>query len=334
MSDERERDYRLGFFHPAAVEEQTGLTFLEPYQPGKIPILFIHGLLSEPQMWEDLATDLRADRQLTDRFQFWCFHYPTGEAFLKSAARLRAAYPAVINDLDPARRDPALGQGVLLGHSMGGLIAKLQVTSSGRVLWDLVSRRAPEEICTTPESRDMVERFFFFEPVPYHKQVIYIATPHNGASLARRGLGRLASLLVHTEPEDLHTHRELVRDNPHTFTLPFKCRMPTSVDLLRPNSWLLEGMRDLPLAPGVLADSIIGTGRYLLCSGPADGIVPVSSAHAPEALTETFIPTNHFDIHQDIRTSNTVRAILRRHLDRVDRERVSPPHGSPGRSGV
>jgi pimeloyl-ACP methyl ester carboxylesterase len=319
MAAERARDDRLGFFRPALLEAQSGLSFLEPYQPGKIPILFIHGLLSEPQMWEDLASDLRADPQITGRYQLWVFRYPTGEPFLKSAARVRAALHAVIHDLDPQRCDPALGQAVLVGHSMGGLIAKLQVTSSGRVLWDLISRHDPEALRTTPESREMVERLFFFEPVPYVKEVMYIATPHNGASLARRGLGRAASCLIHLAPEDIETHHQLVHDNPGNFALPFCCRLPRSVDLLRPNSWLLEGMRQLPLAPDVTTHSIIGTGRRVLGNGPADGVVPVSSARTPEVETETFIPTTHFQIHQDVRTSNTVRAILRQHLERLDR---------------
>jgi len=33
---------------------------IEPYQRGKIPVVFIHGLLSDPITWLDAVNDLRA----------------------------------------------------------------------------------------------------------------------------------------------------------------------------------------------------------------------------------------------------------------------------------
>ena len=65
------------------------LYFVEPYRPGKIPVVFIHGLLSEPSTWADPVNDLRAVPQVTERFQFWGFRYPTATSLLDSAAVLR-----------------------------------------------------------------------------------------------------------------------------------------------------------------------------------------------------------------------------------------------------
>ena len=43
-----------GFFAPEKVQSQQGIYMLEPYQPGKIPVLMIHGLLSSPITWAPL----------------------------------------------------------------------------------------------------------------------------------------------------------------------------------------------------------------------------------------------------------------------------------------
>ena len=51
----------LGFFRADEVRSRTGIKLLEPYQPGKIPVLFIHGLLSTPVTWASMFNDLQAD---------------------------------------------------------------------------------------------------------------------------------------------------------------------------------------------------------------------------------------------------------------------------------
>ena len=51
----------LWFLEPDAVQGE-GLFFLEPYQREKIPIVFVHGLLSEPKTWVVMANDLRSAR--------------------------------------------------------------------------------------------------------------------------------------------------------------------------------------------------------------------------------------------------------------------------------
>src|SRR5262249_17473114 len=68
----------LGFLRAEKVERKAGIYLFEPYQPGKIPVLMIHGLLSSPLTWMPLFNDLRADPVLREHFQFWFYLYPTG----------------------------------------------------------------------------------------------------------------------------------------------------------------------------------------------------------------------------------------------------------------
>ena len=60
-----------GFLRPEKVERLSGIYLMEPYQPGKIPVLLVHGLLSSPETWATLYNDLRADPVLRERYQFW-----------------------------------------------------------------------------------------------------------------------------------------------------------------------------------------------------------------------------------------------------------------------
>ncbi len=98
----------------------------EPYDPRRIPVVLVHGLLSHPRMWRDVLNELRADPALRGRFQFWSFRYPTGWPILYSAMHLRTELTSIYKTLDP--QPPPM---ILVGHSMGGLISHLQVIPSG-----------------------------------------------------------------------------------------------------------------------------------------------------------------------------------------------------------
>jgi pimeloyl-ACP methyl ester carboxylesterase len=307
----------LSFLRPEDPQAGENLFMIEPYQPGKVPLVFIHGLLSDTRTWASLANDLRAERQLVDGYQLWTFQYPTGQGFLRSAARLRQLLTSIRHELDPHCQDSALDRMVLVGHSMGGLIAKLQVASSGCHLWNAVARQPLPEICTDPATRAELVRLFLFEPLPTVERVVFLGTPHRGSTWARRLIGRLGAVLVKEPPEQVRRHRQLVDQNPGVFSREMRRRIPTSVDLLSPDSELLAAIGGLPVARHVHLHSIIGTGRPMPCNGPADGIVPVWSARIDGVDSELFVPAIHTELHRRTETVAEVVAILREHLHRA-----------------
>ena len=67
---------------------------------------------------------------------------------------------------------------VLVGHSMGGLLSKLQVTSSGQRIWNEFSTAPIERLKIEPEVRRKLMRAMFFEPSPSVRRVVFIGTPH------------------------------------------------------------------------------------------------------------------------------------------------------------
>jgi hypothetical protein len=43
---------------------------LEPYRPGQIPVIFIHGTASSSGRWANLVNDLQSDPVIREHFQF------------------------------------------------------------------------------------------------------------------------------------------------------------------------------------------------------------------------------------------------------------------------
>jgi hypothetical protein len=308
-----DRDFLANFLQPGSTTEDTGLFMIEPYQPGKIPVIIVHGLLSEPFTWADLANEIRARPDLVARYQFWGFEYATGEPFLKSAATLRRQLYQVQAQMDPMGADPALPRTVLVGHSMGGLVSKLQTTRSGNQLWRSVSCRSFASLVTTPCTRAELADSFFFDPVPMVSRVVYIGTPHKGSVWAERPIGRLGSSLVQ-EPSSMEDeHAQLIRDNPNCFSDEFTERIPTSVDLLAPDSPLLCAIDRLHKSPTVQEHTILGEGYFMLRAGDSDKVVPVTSASKPGVVSEKRIHKKHGDLHQSDEGIREVICILRKH---------------------
>jgi hypothetical protein len=73
------------FLRPDNPRFATGIYLIHPYDPNKIPILFVHGLISSPISWQNLTNDLCADPKILEHYQPWFFLYPTGQPVLESA---------------------------------------------------------------------------------------------------------------------------------------------------------------------------------------------------------------------------------------------------------
>ena len=85
--------------------EPTGLSLLQPYQRGKIPVVFVHGLWANPWSWSRMIESLEADPALRDRYQFWTFGYSTGDPIPYSAVLLRRDLDEVRRKFDPDGTD-------------------------------------------------------------------------------------------------------------------------------------------------------------------------------------------------------------------------------------
>lgn len=331
------RQYLAGFLQPGTRTGDEGLFMVEPYQPGKIPVVFVHGLLSDPYTWANIANELYARDDIVERFQLWAYEYPTGEPFLTSAAGLRRQLQEVKQCFDPGDTDDALDRVTLIGHSMGGLVSKLQVTRSENRLWDSVSARPFQNIVATPQARRLLAEAFFFEPSPMVTRVVYVGTPHRGSPWARRPIGEIAAKLVKEPEENEALHAQLVRENPGVFTREFSERIPASIDMLESTSPLLAAIDQLPRSGGVRFHSIIGEGYWLAGAGSSDKVVPVTSARQYGVETEKMIRAKHGELHQNPEGIEEILCILRQHVKEYDAELIHEhihSLGRPSTSGI
>ncbi len=298
------------FVYPDNNPVTEGLYLLEPYQPGKIPVVFVHGLLSSPRTWIDLVNDLKANPEFNTRYQIWVFGYATGKPFIASAAALRRDLCEAVSELDAEGYDPALREIVLVGHSMGGLISKLQVASSGNELWGTIASEPLDNLKMSDESRERIREIVYFEPVPFIRRVVFVGTPHRGAAVATRVVGRVSSALVRRNPDDYEKLREIIADNRGAFRISPWGRLPTSIDMLEPSDRMLQATERMTLSDRVHFHTIAGTGLYTLGPGKGDGVVPLSSATHPVAESELQVKTTHTNIHRHPESTAEIWRIL------------------------
>ena len=175
-----------------------------PYDPNKIPILLVHGLQSTPVTFLQLVNALESDPEIARRFQFWHFYYSTGTPVLLNALRLREQLERTVHIVDPNDDDFATHRIIVLGHSMGGLLAHTLVSSSGDRLWKSLFVVPPEQLRGNPETIRRLQRAFFFRRNPRVVRAIFVATPHRGSAMADSWIGGLAKSLIRL-PNELQT---------------------------------------------------------------------------------------------------------------------------------
>ena len=297
-----------GFLSGRTQDYKPGVYMLEPYQPGKIPIVLVHGTVSNPAVWSELINGLNLDPQVRAHFQFWLAIYNTGNPVLFSAAEIRESLVDLVQTVDPGHEDAANARAVVVGHSQGGLIARLLVSGSGDGLWRTISTTPFEEYPLDPEDRKLVRQCLFFEPLPFVRRAVFIATPHRGSSFAGGIVSALARALVSLP-------KELLSLNGPGRTLPPELRegMPTSVENMDPDSRFIRILGGLEFAPGVPLHSIIAVDGSGPLEEQSDGFVEYRSAHLDQAESEFIVRCGH-SCQTEPATVLELRRILLEHL--------------------
>ena len=146
---------------------------------------FLQSLSGEELLW--LSCKIPTIRR---HYQFWVYSYPTGNPISFSALNLR-------EDLALAQERFGLKHGVvLIGHSMGGLLSRMQVTNSGRTIWDEAFGPKAQELYLRVPNDSRIKQALIFQANPSIERVIFIATPHRGSRLAVGKIGAIAIWLI------------------------------------------------------------------------------------------------------------------------------------------
>lgn len=322
---ERSQMYKLelsGFFKgdlnplKTVARFRDGVFLVTPYRPGSIPIVLIHGTGSSPVRWAELVNELDNDRDLWGRYQIWLFTYNTGNPILYSAGILADGLKNAVKELDPEGKDPALKKMVLVGHSQGGLLARLMATESGTRFWDLAFSVPFEELDLSPRKKELLYRSVFFSPLPFVKRAVFIATPHGGSYMAGGWLGRLMGRFVSLPAQIIELGKDLAMLPTVKGSTLFLLRdVPRSTDSMVPNSEFINTLGQLPISPHVKVNSIIAVKNP---EDPDDewydGVVTYGSAHLKDAESELIVHSGH-SAQSEPATIEEIRRILILHMN-------------------
>ena len=295
----------------ASGEEESQLYFLNRYDKTKVPVVFVYGMLSTQSVWKNSVNELLADPDLRRRYQPAVFIYPPKLPIPASAARLRELLKRSRDRLDPGHQNAGFDRMVLVGHSMGGLLARMQVIDSGMDFWNAFFTVPPKKIAGQVDAKTqrMMRDSLIFQREPDVKRVVFISTPHRGSVLADNGILRAAMRLVLFLPETARHRLQALVELPPAYiqpTLrPFHDFGVGGTENLSTKHPFFSALARHPL--GVPFHSIIATRRAVDFRHGSDGVVPYWSAHLDGSASETIVPYPHACLERPA----TVRAVMK-----------------------
>jgi pimeloyl-ACP methyl ester carboxylesterase len=314
--------WKLGWaqFLAPAERIRSQLILNQPFQPDRIPVVFVHGTFSCPVTWAEMANSLTADPVLRQRYQVWSFVYGSGNPLIFSIAELRTALTNQIQQLDPKGTNATLRQMVVIGHSQGGLLTKATAVDTGDRLWNLINTNRFEDLKMSDTERAEIRRLVFYEPLPFVQRVVFIATPHRGSYLSGSFARKLGRWLVSLPNRLAARGQEMLRLSEGSEAGKFTHgKMPTSLDGMSPKNPGLLAIAEIPVDPRIKAHSII---PVLDPDKPRqkwkDGVVAYQSAHVDYVESQFIVRSYHSCLDQPD-TIEEMRRILHLHLEQLSK---------------
>lgn len=306
----KERIDKLGLarlLNPGQYDETAYLGRFQPYDPDRIPVLFVHGLQDTPASFAPMFFRLISDPEIRNRYQFWAFSYPSGYPYPMPASHLRKELDRV-RQLYPDHKDI-----VIIGHSMGGLISRLMVTDAGDQVWKEIFTKPPSETNLDGKSRQLLEDSLIFDSRPEVARAIFFSAPHRGSMFASSWIGRMGSRLVRLPSTVADIRDGLVSTLVQDKSGQVLDRMPNSIDTLSPKNRFVVAINRIPITSRVPFHSVMGDrGKDQPKEKTGDGVVAYWSSHLDGAASERLVPSDHSS-HQHPEGIEEVRRILYLH---------------------
>jgi pimeloyl-ACP methyl ester carboxylesterase len=300
-----DRDERLTMPH---------LYMLEPYNPNKKVIVLIHGLASSPEAWIRLTNDVMGDPVLREHYQVWQVFYSTNMPILESRFQIYAVIQQAFSQVD--NKASAKKDAVLIGHSMGGIIARLLVSDAD--LTSAAIKLLPDWRAKQFKNDPLFKSRLDIQPIPNFSRAIFLAAPHRGTEFADRWftlaarkviklpgafLGALTDVLQSSDP-DLQAFIKDI-DNGLIQNGPSDLSKNSKFTQLTKNIVPYKGMKFHSIMGNMTNNNDINV--------ITDDVVPYTSAHLDGALSEKIIKGGH-SIQETPEAVLELRRILRLHL--------------------
>ena len=299
------------------------LFMMQPYDPNRLTVIMLHGIASSPEAWVNMANEVLGDEALRDRYQVWQVYYPTNLPVGENRKEIGELLEAARSSLDPGRSSAASHDTVLIGHSMGGVLARLLVVDSGDRLWMELFNAPPG----SPKRQRLaaLEPYLTLRPTAGVSRAIFLASPHAGAPNSGWLLSLVARLV--RLPKTLAGRTQqfadmIAADQPEY--AQFMRQSPNAIRAMDENSPYIRMTSKLDIAPGVTYHSIIARKNPDVPLEQAfDGIVPYPSAHLPGADSELVVTSGH-SVQENPEAILEIRRILREHARRVAERDATP----------
>ncbi|MBI1450454.1 alpha/beta fold hydrolase [Acinetobacter chengduensis] len=289
------------------------LYMLEPYNPDKKVIVLVHGLASSPEAWIRLTNDIMGDNVLREHYQVWQVFYSTNMPIIESRFQIYALLTQAFARVDA--KNTAKKDAVLIGHSMGGIIARLLVSDadiSNQALKMMNSRQLQQY-----QNIPVVKQRMVMNDVPNFSRAIFLASPHRGTDYADRWFTKVARKVIKLPGAflsafaDVLTQEEDLKDLLKQVDQGLIQNGPSD---LSHKSNFMQLTEDIKPRAGLKYHSIIG--NISGSDDPAlitDGVVPYKSAHLDGAVSEVILKGGH-SIQETPEAVLELRRILRLHL--------------------
>lgn len=333
------------------------LFMLNPYDPNQRVIIMIHGLASSPATWVNLTNNLFADPTLQENYQVWQIFYATNLPMLENRHQIRELISTAYTLTDPQGTNPASHHSVIIGHSMGGIMARMLVSDED-LLPRLQELENSDEITqsqepnnqSTPESmtppkinerllrellknghHDNLQSRLTLTALPQVDTAVFISAPFAGTDYAERWFTRFARRVVRLPLDITKTATNLIIDGGRIDESELQSSFIGSLYLqngpsqLSDRSEFMKLTKEISINDKVIYHTIMGDSSgsaeglqgSLVGKNLSDGIVPYDSSHLDGAMSETIITGGH-NIHENPKTILQLRKILHEHLERHD----------------
>ncbi len=303
---------------PERYMQETGIYFLQPYDPKKIPLVFVHGLVSSPDAFKNMINDLAPEPWFRERYQIWLYSYPTGNAWLYSGTKFRELMHQACAYARTKGDDRNLNRMVIVAHSMGGLLTRSSVTNPKTALYDEYFKKPIDQIHVSEPTRQRIRETALYQPLTEPKRVVFLAVPHRGSPVANLRISVWISRLIHLPKtltvdlldKTLTTMGDIVQGKDPTNPLP------TSINSLSPNNRANLGLNHLALPGRITFHSVVGDRGKGDTPNRSDGIVPYWSSHVEPAASELIVPSNH-SVPDNAEAAAELKRILKLHLGKT-----------------
>ncbi|NMY13004.1 alpha/beta hydrolase [Pseudomonas veronii] len=293
------------------------LYLLQPYDPDRHVVIMLHGLASSPEAWINVANEVLGDEHLRRNYQVWQLYYPTNLPLALNNATIRSVIEETLQHFDPERTARASHDVVLVGHSMGGVLSRLMVSTSGAEVGDTLLAKYKLNGRQLAAAHKNLDPFLKFSPLSQVSRAIFVAAPHQGTPFAENRISRWAAGLVQLPVSVLERFKQLgqLLVMPGSASSAAMVRPLNSIDNLSNRDPFVMAAADLPISQKVRYHSIIGNYTpSIALTLSDDGVVPYSSSHLPGAQSEKIVASGH-SVQETPEAIIEIRRILQQHLE-------------------